>query len=220
MPRRDFDGVVDANEAHAFFHEGVELVQVFHQRMALSAVGKHDHAGRVVEDVRILRPALHDDRVHLRHILVEVAGQQQAAGVVLVLSVAVARVSGDEHDFLLLAGRFRGAGGRAGDLLELDVLELHLHHVAGVKLQCDDPRVAAHGRVLVVALAGEDAVDPLLHVIAAAGDVVGVPVFVLDVLEDLVRVADRADDFHFAVRLDDRSSDPRGARIVLWNFSP
>ena len=50
---RDFDGVVDANEAHAFFHEGVELVQVFHQRMALSAVGKHDHAGRVVEDVRI-----------------------------------------------------------------------------------------------------------------------------------------------------------------------
>ena len=56
------------------------------------AVGKHDDAGGVVEDVRILGPAVFDDdRVHLGDVLVEFAGQQQAAGAVLVLSVAVAR---------------------------------------------------------------------------------------------------------------------------------
>ena len=51
-------------------------------------------------------------------------------------------MSGDEHDFLLvlLAGSEELVA-VARSVLELDVLELHLHHEAGVKLQRDDARV-------------------------------------------------------------------------------
>ena len=52
------------------------------------------------------------------------------------------------------------------------------------------PVATPHRRVFVVAFAVDDAVDPLLHVIAAARDVIRVPIFVLDVLEDFLRVAD------------------------------
>ena len=86
--------------------------------MAGPAVGEDDDAVGVVEDVRILRPAVLDDHsMNLRHVFVEVVGQQQAAGAVFMLSIAVARVPGDKYDFLLplavwLAGTERRLGGK------------------------------------------------------------------------------------------------------------
>ena len=54
----NFSRVMDAHQADAFFHEGVELVQVCHERMAVSAVGEYDDAVGIVEEVRILRQSL------------------------------------------------------------------------------------------------------------------------------------------------------------------
>ena len=60
--------------------------------MPLAAVAVNHDARRVVQHRGIAGPALDDDRLCLRHVLVDAFGQQQAAGAMLVLGVAVAAV--------------------------------------------------------------------------------------------------------------------------------
>ena len=84
-------------------------------------------------------------------------GQQQAAGVVLVRAVAVARLAGDEDDSLGLLPRsiaaglaaalgFVGSLGAAAKLLDPEIAELHRHRRPGVQLQGEEPLVRPLGR--------------------------------------------------------------------------
>ena len=168
--------------------------------------------GRVVQGMRILRPALVDDRLGLGHILLDALGQQQAAGVVLVLGIAVAGTAGEEDDLLLGVGLH---GVVVLELLEAHVAELHLHRRAGVDLQGDDAVLAGH-LVLVDQFAHQVAVDLLDDVVALGGDVVLVPVAVLDELGQFGRVGE-AFDLALAVLADHHllAAAGQAAAVVL-----
>ena len=160
-----------------------------HHQVAAAAVAEDDHGGRVVQGLRVLRPALVDDRLGLGHVLLDALGQQQAAGMVLVLGIAVAGTAGDEDDLLLGVGLH---GVVVLELLEPHVAELHLHGRAGVDLQGDDAVLAGH-RVFIDHFAHQVAVDLLDDAVSPGGDVVLVPVAVLDELGQFGRVAEALD---------------------------
>ena len=101
LARGHLDRIVDARQADALAGQLVELVEMVHHEVTAAAVAVHDHGGRVVQGMRILRPALVDDRLGLGNIFPDALGQQQAAGMVLVLGIAVAGTAGEEDDLLL-----------------------------------------------------------------------------------------------------------------------
>ena len=108
---------------------------------------------------------------------------------VLVLGIAVAGTAGEEDDLLLGIG-FHGVV--VLELLEAHVAELHLHGLAGMDLQGDDAVLAGH-RVFIDQFAHQVAVDLLDDAVSAGGDVVLVPVAVLDELGQFGRVAEALD---------------------------
>ena len=71
------DRIVDAGQADALAGQRVELVEVLHDQVSVSAVAEHDHGGRVVQGLRILRPALVDDRLGPGHVLPDALGQSR-----------------------------------------------------------------------------------------------------------------------------------------------
>ena len=66
LARRHLDRIVDARQADALAGQLVELVEMIHHEMTFAAVAVHDHGGCVVQGMRILGPALVDDRLGLR----------------------------------------------------------------------------------------------------------------------------------------------------------
>ena len=189
LARRDLDRIVDAGQADALASQRVELVEMLHQDVPAAAVAKHHHGGRVVQCMGILRPALVDDRLGLGHILLDALGQEQAAGMVLVLGVAVAGTAGEEHDLLLGVGFHQVV---VLEFPETDVAELDLHGRAGVDLQSDDAVLAGH-LVFIDQFAHQVPVDLLDDAVSLGGDVVLVPVAVLDELGQFGRVAEAFD---------------------------
>ena len=127
--------------------------------LSLVAVGKDDDRVGVFQRLGVPRPMavvrggdlVADDGLQFRQPLGKALGQQQAAGVILVLGVGVAGRAGQEHD-LLLGGAALARIGRRGQRPEPDVAELDLHRLAGVELQGEDAVPPRHA-VLVGQLA-------------------------------------------------------------------
>jgi hypothetical protein len=102
------DGVVDRADADALLGELGQRFEVGVGHVAGSTVAVHNHGG-VIEDLFVLGPAVeHDHGADADEGGIEVFGEQDGAGLVLVGAPAVAGLAGDEHDFL---GRISGVGG-------------------------------------------------------------------------------------------------------------
>ena len=82
-----------------------------------------------------------------------------------------------------------------GELLHADVFELNHHRRADVDLQRERAGLGGFGRLLVDDVHGLLAIDEVLEMIALGDDDVIVPILVLDLRLNLLRVADRAGDF-------------------------
>ena len=103
-------------------------------------------------------------------------------------------------------------------LLELDVLELHLHRRSGVQLQGEDALVSPHLLMFVDEYRHHLAVDLVRERESVGNDVIVVPVLVLDRTLQFRWVADLLDYFGLASFVNTVFS-PRFERMPR-NFSP
>ena len=170
----DFDAVVNANNADPFLRQRIDRVQMWHHHVPATTIAIHDDAIGPLKDARIFRPAAQRDfRLIFRHRRLELFGQQQAARVVLMRAVAVAGLAGDEDDLFPILGLGSSTAGplllvfflflfRIAELLDADVLELHGHRRAGVKLQGEQPFRSTTLWIVVDQVHRRDAVE-LLH---------------------------------------------------------
>ena len=220
-----FHGKVNANQAHALVHElgqmlhAMGMLHIVNHRVLWSAVGIDDDRIGVIQHRRIGRPAAAINIGPDQAAFVEGFCQQHAAGPVLVLAIAVARLAGNEGDLLSAVGvarvlvlehaRLPKSGGRAAQrrflgrhvgLLQPNISELHFHRHPGVQLQSQDTRGPTLLSIVVGRLCHDDAVDFLRELKAPGDDVILVPVVLLDVRLQLGRVADAADRLGFVIR--------------------
>src|SRR5215813_4730475 len=96
-----FCGIMNAGEADAFFHEGIELLEVIvlEGGMAATAVCVNDYAIGSIERIGIRRPAVAIDDGGYAWNFIEAGFEQEATGAMFVVAGTVARATGDENDF-------------------------------------------------------------------------------------------------------------------------
>src|SRR5690349_7324079 len=94
---------MDAGEADAFLHQGIELLKmiVLKGRVTASAVGVNHNGVSAIESFRIRWPAIavHDGRDAVD--FVEAGFEQEAAGAMFVFAGAVTGRAGYENDFFV-----------------------------------------------------------------------------------------------------------------------
>ena len=105
-----------AGESGAFLHQVADDFQmvVLNDRMARTAVHEEQDGVRAVKRFRVFRPAVQvKPRSDPGHIL-EALVQQLHAGVELMFAGTVARMAGDENDFLVRGARIDAPAQRRG----------------------------------------------------------------------------------------------------------
>ncbi len=102
-PLRDFDGVVNTNNTDAFFGQGIDLLQVGQLTMwpppPSQYVTMQSAPSKAFSSVS--PTVLNHGRFDVRHAGMQRVGKQHATGIVLVRSITMAGLAGDEHNFLL-----------------------------------------------------------------------------------------------------------------------